>query len=136
MMVNRHTKFAAIAGLILVACAVALSLTWRPSPSYMTVEGYVYSAMDLARGPVSPVPAAVVSNDWDTTTTTTDAAGHFAIRIRRVAADEWIIVRVQASDKAACQKLNGSIPAGYRVSLFLDGGPLGSQECGDIRVGL
>jgi hypothetical protein len=102
----------------------------------MTVEGYVYSAMDLARRPVAPVPTAIVSNDCDTTTTTTDAAGHLSIRIRRVAADEWIIVRVHASDKVACQKRNGSIPAGYRVSLFLDGGRFGSQKCGDIRVGL
>jgi hypothetical protein len=126
----------AIVGAIILTSVLAFPLISRRSPSYRTLEGQVYATMDPVRGPVSPLPGAVVSNDWDTATTTTDAAGRFAIRVRRVAGDEWVTVRVRVGGKEACQRLTGAIPDGYRVSLFLDGGFHRTQRCGGVRVGL
>src|SRR5205823_2559140 len=61
----------------------------RKRPRFQTVEGRVYARFDEVRGPADPVVGAKVSNNWDQTTATTDSSG-FVIRVRRVAADEFM----------------------------------------------
>ena len=42
-------------------------------PSYVEIEGHVYERLDPIQAvPVAPVSGARVSNDWDSTSTTTD----------------------------------------------------------------
>ena len=118
------TRQAVIGALFVLACVLATFLPRRSPPSYTELEGRVFVALD--RQP-DPVAGATVSNNWDKTTTSTDAAGHFVLRVRRVAADEFVVIRAQTDDKAACQQFNGSV--GHKIDLFLDGGRFGSQKC-------
>jgi hypothetical protein len=129
-----RTKRAAIGGLVLLGCAVGAGwLRSASTPSYIVVEGHVYAALDPVRGPVAPIVGAAVSNNWDATSTMTDSAGRFVIRVKRVAPDEFVVLHVEAREKAACQRLAGGIPSGRAVNLFLDGGRFGSQRCPESR---
>src|SRR5258706_4311634 len=74
-------------------------------PSYVEIEGHVYERLDPIKAvPVAPVSGARVSNDWDSTSTTTDHLGAFHLRVRRVAEDEWIKFTARAGDMAACER--------------------------------
>jgi hypothetical protein len=95
---------------------------------YKTIEGGVYARLDYVRGPVDPVAGATVSNNWDQTTATTDQSGRFSIRVKRVAADEFMIIQVDAGTRTACQRLAGTASP-HSLELFLDGGPFGTQRC-------
>ena len=95
---------------------------------FKTVEGRVYAHFDNVRGPVDPVAGATVSNNWDQTTATTDQSGRFIIRVKRVAADEFMILRVDSGRKAACQRLAGTASPKV-LEVFLDGGRFGNQRC-------
>jgi len=95
---------------------------------FKTIEGRVYAGHDEVRGPVDPVAGATVSNNWDRTTATTDQSGRFVIRVKRVAADEFMILRVDVAGKAACRRLAGTA-TGPILEIFLDGSPFGSQRC-------
>ena len=95
---------------------------------FKTIDGGVYARLDDLRGPVDPVTAATVSNNWDQTTATTDQSGRFVIRVKRVAADEFMILRVDVGGKAACRRLAGTA-TGPNLEIFLDGSPFGSQRC-------
>ena len=96
---------------------------------FKTIEGRVYARFDKGRGPADPVVGAKVSNNWDQTTATTDSNGHFVIRVRRVAADEFMILRVETGATAACQRLAGTSTGHQVLEIFLDGGPFGHQRC-------
>jgi hypothetical protein len=118
---------------VVLACAVwAVRAARRPPPAYTMIEGRVYEALDPVRGPMRPIAGAAVSNNWDDATTKTDADGRFALRVRRVAADEFLSLRAQIGDKAACRRLAGG-GAGHRIDLFADGGPFRSYTCQDTR---
>jgi hypothetical protein len=95
---------------------------------FKTIEGGVYARLDNVRGPVDPVAGATVSNNWDQTTATTDQSGQFSIRVKRVAADEFMVIHVDAGARAACQRLAGTASPNP-LELFLDGGPFGTQRC-------
>src|SRR5438093_3349160 len=95
---------------------------------FETIEGRVYARFDKVRGPADPVVGAKVSNNWDQTTATTDSSGS-VIRVRRVAADEFMVLRVETGAKAACQRLAGTSTGGHVLEIFLDGGPFGHQRC-------
>jgi hypothetical protein len=95
---------------------------------FRTIEGRVYARLDDVRGPVDPVAGAAVSNNWDQTTATTDQNGRFVIRVKRVAADEFMILRVELAGRAACRRLAGTA-TGPILDIFLDGSPFGSQRC-------
>jgi hypothetical protein len=103
--------------------------TWCPATDngFKTVEGRVYARFENVRGPVDPVAGATVSNNWDQTTATTDHRGRFVIRVKRVAADEFMVLRVDTGGKAACRRLAGTA-TGPVLEIFLDGGPSGSQR--------
>jgi hypothetical protein len=95
---------------------------------FKTLEGRVYARLDNVRGPVDPIVGATVSNTWDHTTATTDQSGRFRLRVKRVAADEFMVIRVDAGTKAACQRLAGTASPNP-LELFLDGAPFGTQRC-------
>jgi hypothetical protein len=94
-----------------------------------TIEGRVYARLDNVRGPVDPVAGALVSNNWDQTTATTDQSGRFVVRVRRVAADEFMVLRVESGGKTACQRLAGTATGRDVLEIFLDGGRFGNQRC-------
>jgi len=96
---------------------------------FKTVEGRVYARLDPARGPVDPVAGAKVSNSWDQTTATTDDSGRFVIRVQRVAADEFMVLRVDTMGRAACQRMAGTGIGRQTLEIFLDGGRFGHQRC-------
>ena len=100
---------------------------------FTTVEGHVYARRDNVRGPVDPVVGATVSNNWDRTTATTDSSGRFAIRVKRVAADEFMDLRADSGGTVACQRLAGTSRDRYVIEIFLDGGPFGHQRCQSNR---
>ena len=119
-----------LGGLLILAFVCATFLSSRPSlPLYIEIQGTLYEALHTGVGPIGPVARAVVSNNWDATTTITDADGHFRLRIRNIAPDEFTVIRAQARDKAACQALTGGFTTNYSVDLFLDGGQFASQRC-------
>jgi hypothetical protein len=62
---------ASVALVLLVGAILTRSVSRRPS--YVDISGHVYEGLDLA-GPVTPVIGARVSNDWDSTTATTNAS--------------------------------------------------------------
>jgi hypothetical protein len=95
---------------------------------FRTIQGRVSARLDLVRGPVDPVGGATVSNNWDQTTATTDQSGRFVIRVKHVATDEFMILRVDVASQAACRRLAGTA-AGPILEIFLDGGPFGTQRC-------
>jgi hypothetical protein len=96
---------------------------------FRTIEGRVYARLDRVRGPLDPVVGAKISNNWDQTITATDSNGRFTIRVKRVAADEFVVLRVDWGVKLACQRLAGTSRDRDAVEIFLDGGRFGSQRC-------
>jgi hypothetical protein len=115
------------AGVLLILVVLA-TFGCESDPGFKTIEGRVHARYDKVRGPVDPVGGAKVSNNWDQTTATTDSSGRFVIRVRRVAADEFMVLRVETGVKAACQRLAGT-STGHVLEIFLDGGPFGHQRC-------
>ncbi|HEV3214281.1 MAG TPA: hypothetical protein VGZ27_01080 [Vicinamibacterales bacterium] len=101
----------------------------RREERFRTIEGRVYARLDTVRGPLDPVVGAKISNNWDQTITTTDSNGRFTIRVTRVAADEFVVLRVDWGVKSACQRLAGTSRDLYAVEIFLDGGRFGNQRC-------
>ena len=88
-------------------------------PSYVEIEGHVYERFDPIKAvPVAPISGARVSNDWDSTSATTDDLGAFHLRVRRVAGDEWIKFTARAGEMAACELRLGSLKPGT-VDIFL-----------------
>ncbi|SRR6266496_2666737 len=88
-------------------------------PSYVEIEGHVYERFDPTKAsPVAPVRGARVSNDWDSTSATTDRLGEFHLRVRRVAGDEWITFTARVGEMAACQRRLGSLKL-RTVDIFL-----------------
>ena len=88
-------------------------------PSYLEIEGHVYERLDPIKAvPVAPVSGARVSNDWDSTSATTDHLGAFHLRVRRVAWDEWIKFTARAGEMAACERRLGSLK-GRTVNIIL-----------------
>jgi hypothetical protein len=101
---------------------------------YQTIEGRVYARLDETRGPLDAVVGARVSNNWDQTTATTDSSGRFVIRVKRVALDEFVILRVEAGDRTACHRMAGTSRDRYtEIQVFLDGGRFGHQRCESSR---
>src|SRR5688572_13666620 len=98
---------------VIVTTVVVLSLgailtTSTSRPSHVEMSGHVYQRLGSAGPPpLSPVSGAVISNDWDSTTATTDARGEFRVRVRRVAADEWIKFTARAGESAGCHRRIG-----------------------------
>jgi hypothetical protein len=113
------------AALVLAVLVISCRAT---DDGFKTIEGRVYARLDDVRGPVGPVAGATISNNWDQTTATTDQSGRFVIRVKRVAADEFMILRVDVGGKAACRRLAGTA-TGRILEIFLDGSPFGSQRC-------
>jgi hypothetical protein len=97
----------------LAAAAILLSLgagviaVSRP-PSHLEISGHVYEADSVGRA-LTPVAGVVVSNDWDSTTATTNAQGEFRLRVRRIAPDEWMKFSARVGDKAGWQLRLGSL---------------------------
>ena len=88
-------------------------------PSYVVIEGHVYQRLDPIKAvPVAPVSGATVSNDWDSTSATTDHLGAFHLRVRRVAGDEWIKFTARAGEMAGCERRLGSLKP-RTVDIFL-----------------
>ena len=87
-------------------------------PSYVEVTGHVYDAAGGAA--LAPVAGAVVSNDWDSTTSTTNAQGEFRMRVRRVAADEFIKFSARSGERAACDLRVGPLES-RTVDVVLNG---------------
>src|SRR5205807_7696332 len=92
----------------LLILAVLGTVGCESDQGFKTVEGRLYARFDEVRGPADPVVGAKVSNNWDQTTATTDSSGRFVIRVRRVAADEFMVLRVETGAQAACQRLAGT----------------------------
>ena len=114
-------------GAVLVLSVLGISCR-AGDHGFRTIEGRVYARLDNGREPVDPVAGATVSNNWDQVTATTDHSGRFVIRLKRVAADEFMILRVDAAGNAACRRLAGTA-AGPILEIFLDGSPFGTQRC-------
>jgi hypothetical protein len=113
----------------LLILAVLCTFGCESDRAFRRIEGRVYARFDRVRGPADPVGGAKVSNNWDHATATTDSSGRFVIRVRRVAADEFMVPRVETGAKAACQRLAGTSTGGHVLEIFLDGGPFGHQRC-------
>ena len=111
-----------------VLSAVLGSSCRATDQEFKTIEGGVYARLDDVRGPVDPVAGATVSNNWDQTTATPDQNGRFIIRVKRVAADEFMVIHVDAGAETVCQRLAGTASPSS-LELFLDGGPFGTQRC-------
>jgi hypothetical protein len=122
----------AIVALIIVG-ELVLRVRDARVPAYVDVRGRVYAAFQSdPQTPPTPLTGAIVSSD--TATATTDDAGGFRVRVKRVAADEFTTLRVEAGDRTACARLTGSVRG--PVTIFLDGGPFGSQRCASRGAGV
>ena len=98
-------------------------------PSYVEIEGHVYERLDPINAvPVAPVRGARVSNDWDSTSVTTDRLGAFHLRVRKVAGDEWIKFTARAGEMAGCQRRLGSLKL-RTVDIFLKDPMQGPGRC-------
>jgi hypothetical protein len=98
-------------------------------PSYVEIDGHVYERLDpIKTVPVAPVSGAAVSNDWDSTSATTDRLGAFHLRVRRVAGDEWIKFTARVGEMAACQRRLGSLKP-RTVDIFLSDPMQGPGRC-------
>jgi hypothetical protein len=72
------------------------------------IKGHVFSGFKKYVGPVGPVSGAVVSNDWDSTTSTTDDSGYFRLALtKKVAADEFVVLTVKSGDTVVRQPMIG-----------------------------
>jgi len=91
--------------LLLTAVIVAPFVSSRGS--HVDISGKVYERDDAVDN-LRPVAGAVVSNDWDSTTATTDAQCEYRVRVRRVAADEFIKFTAHVGERAGCHQRVGS----------------------------
>ena len=94
--------------LVVVLSLGALVMAVSRPPSHIDISGHVYES-DSLRRTRTPVAGAVVFNDWDSTTATTNAQGEFRLRGRRVAEDESIKFTARAGDKAGWHRRVGSL---------------------------
>jgi len=93
----------AIAPVVVLSLGAILMGGFSP-PSHVDVSGHVYQA-DAG----TPVAGAIVSNDWDSTTATTDAQGEFRMRVRRVSVDESIKFTARAGQNVGWHRRIGSL---------------------------
>ena len=92
---------ALVAGVLVVAFGIiATPLVISSRPSYVEIAGHVYDT--VGRADPTRVAGAVVSSDWDSTTSTTNAQGEFRMRVRRVAVDEWIKFSARSGETTGC----------------------------------
>jgi hypothetical protein len=105
-------KRAVVATVVVLLLGAGLTLSSRPS--HVEVAGRVYSAERL------PVAGATVTNDWDSATAGTNARGEFRVRVRRVAADEFMKFTARADAAAGCHRRVGSLES-IPVDIVLDG---------------
>jgi len=98
---------AVVAGVLVLTFGAIVMPLLISSPSYVDVVGHVYDAAGHAA--LTPVAGAVVSNDWDSTTSTTNAQGEFRMRVRRVAADEFIKFSARSGETAGCHRRVGPL---------------------------
>ena len=92
---------------LLVGFVSVIFLLNRPATTEIT--GHVYRGLNDHFGPFDPVNGAVVSNDWDSTTTTTDAVGYFNLPLtKRIAGDEFVVVTVRSGDIVFRQPMVGA----------------------------
>ena len=109
-----HNK-ARVAGVfVLVLGAIVTALVFPSQPSYVDFAGHVYEA-DWA----APVAEAVVSNNWDSNTAITNARGEFRLRVRRVAADEFVKFTARSGERTAYHLRVGS-PKPTPVNIVLN----------------
>ena len=121
-MQNRAT----VAGvLVLVFAGIVGTLSVSSRPSYVHIAGHVYDA--TGRATLTPVAGAVVSTDWDSTTSTTDAQGEFRMRVRRVAEDEWIKFSARSGETAGRHRQVG--PLESRTVDIVLGEPMQRWRC-------
>ena len=92
---------------VLVLTGVIVAPFVSSRGSHVDISGTVYERHDAVDDLV-PVAGAVVSNDWDSTTATTDAQGEYRLRVRRVAADEFIKFTAHVGERAGCHQRVGS----------------------------
>jgi hypothetical protein len=95
------------AAALLVGALSAIFLLNRPR-EVTKVEGHVYRGFNSYSGPVDPVSGAVVSNDWDSTTSTTDGSGYFRLALtKRIGADEFVVLTVKSGTTVVRQPMVG-----------------------------
>ena len=90
--------------LVVLSLAAILAVSVSSRPSHVEISGRVYDGADRA-----PVVGAMVSNDWDSTTATTNDLGEFRMRVRRVAADEFIKFTARSGETAGCHRRIGPL---------------------------
>ena len=99
-----------VTSVVVLSLGAILTLSASRRPSHVEIAGYVYDRLDSPRrSPARPVSGAVISNDWDSTTATTNDRGEFRLRVRRVAADEFIKFTARAGESAGCHRRIGSL---------------------------
>jgi len=103
----RVRKGAGVVASVLLSLGAILTLSASRRPSYVDISGHVYERLDS--GERAAVIGAVVSNDWDTTTATTNVLGEFRLRVRRVAPDEFMKFTARDGEAAACHLRVGSL---------------------------
>jgi len=119
------------AGFLIVLLVIVAPACER-GQSVKTVEGRVYRRFDSVRGPTDPIVGVTISNNWDHTTARTDSTGRFVMRVKRVAPDECVILRIDIAGRAACLRLAGTSSDIFNVQIFFDGAQgtaLGDRLC-------
>ena len=107
-----------VAGVKVLSLGALLTLPFLGRSAYVDISGHVY---DSARGAdLIPAVGAVVSNDWGSTTATTNVRGEFRLRVRRVAADEWIKFTARVGETAGCHRRVGPLES-RPVEIYLKG---------------
>jgi len=102
----RRTHVTKVAGVcVLVLGAIVTALVSSSQPTYVDFAGHVYEADSTGAAPVAD---AVVSNNWDSNTATTNARGEFRLRVRRVAADEFVKFTARSGERTAYHLRVGS----------------------------
>ena len=92
---------------LLLGIVAAIFLLNRSTPTTV-ITGHVYTRFAKNSGPLMPVGNAVISNDWDSTTSTTDSSGSFRLALtKRIAADEFVVLTARSDDTAVRQPMIG-----------------------------
>ena len=110
-----HNKARATGIFVPVFGAIVAELVFSSRPSYVDVVGHVYESYAAE----IPVAGAIVSNDWDSTTATTNDRGEFRLRVRQVAVDEHIKFTARSGERTAYQRRIGS-PKPTPVNIVLN----------------
>jgi hypothetical protein len=105
-----------IVAVVMVLSLAVFTLSVSRRSSYVDISGHVY---DAARG-AAPAAGAMVSNDWDSTTAITNVHGEFRLRVRRVAADEFIKFTARAGESEGCHQRIGTLES-IPVDIYLKG---------------